>query len=174
MNSTSVFLLARFIHVVAGVAWAGAVIFVAFFLTPAIKATGPAGGALMQRLVRVQRLPVYLMTLMALTILSGLSLYWLDANAFGKAWMHTGAGRTFAAGGLFAILTAIVGVVINVPAAKKLGMLMGAIQASGAPPSAEQAAELARIQNRLNRAGQVSGVLVILAVICMGVARYMP
>src|SRR3982751_5716806 len=130
MNSMSVFLLPRFIHVAAGVAWAGAVIFVAFFLTPAIRAIGPAGGALMQRLVRVQRLPVYLMTLMALTILSGLSLYWLDSSAFGKAWMHTGAGRTFAAGGLFAILGGIVGVTVNLPVSKKLGMIMGSIQRS--------------------------------------------
>jgi uncharacterized membrane protein len=174
MNNMPVFLLARFIHVVAGVAWAGAVVFVAFFLTPAIRATGPAGGALMQRLVRVQRLPVYLMTLMALTILSGLSLYWLDLNAFGKAWVHTGAGRTFAAGGLFAILTALVGVSVSMPASKKLGMIMGSIQAASTRPSAEQAAELGRLQNRLNRAGLATGVLILLAVICMGVARYIP
>jgi len=174
MNGTAVFLLARFIHVVAGVTWAGAVVFVAFFLTPAIRATGPAGGALMQRLVRVQRLPVYLITLMVLTVLSGLSLYWLDFNAFGKAWMHTGAGRTFAAGGALAILGALVGVVINVPAAKKLGMITSSIQAAGTPPSAEQATELGRLQNRLNRAGLASAILILLAVICMGVARYMP
>jgi uncharacterized membrane protein len=170
----SIFLIARFIHVVAGVAWAGALIFVGFLLTPAIRAVGPSGGALMQQLVRVQRLPVYLMTLMALTILSGLSLFWLDFNAFGKAWMHTGPGRTFAAGGVFAILTAIVGVAVNMPAANKLGAIMGTIQASGKAPSAEQAAELGRLQHRLYRAGQAVAVLVVLAVICMGVARYVP
>ena len=174
MNGMFVFLLARFVHVVAGVAWAGAVIFVGWVLTPAIRATGPSGGALMQRLVRVQRLPVYLMTLMALTILSGLTLYWLDVKAFGAAWTHTGPGRTFAAGGALAILTAIVGVVVNVPASKKLGIIMSSIHASGGPPSAEQAAELERLQNRLYRAGQAVAVLILLAVICMGVARYIP
>jgi uncharacterized membrane protein len=174
MNGTTVFLLARLVHVVAGVAWAGALIFIGWYLTPAIRATGPSGGALMQQLVRVQRLPVYLMTMMALTILSGLSLFWLDISAFGPAWMHTGAGRTFSAGAGFAILTAILGAIVNVPTAKKLGALMGSIQAAGTQPSAEQAAELGQLQNRLYRAGQAAAVLILLAVICMGVARYIP
>jgi hypothetical protein len=174
MNGMSMFLLARFVHVVTGVAWAGALIFIGFILTPAIRATGPSGGALMQQLVRVQRLPVYLMVLMGLTILSGLSLFWLDLNAFGVAWMHTAPGRTFSAGGGFAILAAILGMVVNVPTAKKLGVLMGSIHAAGTQPSVEQAAELGRLQNRLYRAGQAAAVLILLAVICMGIARYVP
>jgi uncharacterized membrane protein len=174
MNGTTVFLLARFVHVVAGVAWAGALIFIGWYLLPAIRASGPSGGAVMQQLVRVQRLPVYLMTLVVLTILSGLSLFWLDMKAFGPAWMHTGAGRTFAAGGAFGILTAMLGMIVNAPAAKKLGALAGSIQAAGTQPSAEQAAELGRLQNRLYRASQAAAVLVLLAVICMGVARYIP
>jgi uncharacterized membrane protein len=174
MNGMSVFLIARFVHVVAGVAWAGALIFIGWYLTPAVRAVGPSGGALMQQLVRVQRLPVFLLTLMALTVLSGLSLFWLDLTAFGPAWMHTGAGRTFAAGGVFAILTAILGLAVNVPASNKLGALMASIHAAGTQPSAEQAAELGRLQRRLYRAGQAAAVLVLLAVICMGVARYVP
>ena len=86
------FLLARFVHVVCGVAWAGAVIFIAWILLPAIRATGPAGGALMQQLVRVQRLPVYLMVMAILTILSGLSLFWLDIAAFGQGVDAHGSG----------------------------------------------------------------------------------
>ena len=172
MNDTSLFLLARFVHVVCGVAWAGAIIFVALILLPAIRATGPTGGALMQQLVRVQRLPVYLMVLAILTILSGLSLFWLDYSAFGTAWMHTGPGRTFSAGGALAILAAIFGMAVNTPAAKKMGVLVGSIQAAGKAPSPEQAAEMGRLQNRLYRATQVVAVIILLAVICMGVARY--
>jgi uncharacterized membrane protein len=170
----SVFLLARFIHVVAGVIWAGALIFIPWFVLPAIRATGPAGGTFMQQIVRVQKLPVYLMTLMALTILSGLSLFWLNVRASGEAWMHTGAGRTFSLGGGLAILAALLGIVVNMPTAGKMAAISASVQASGAPPSTAQAAELARLQNRLNRAGQAAAVLVLLAVACMGVARYIP
>jgi uncharacterized membrane protein len=174
MNGMSVFLLARFIHVVAGVIWAGALIFIPWFVLPAIRATGPAGGTFMQQIVRVQKLPVYLMTLMALTILSGLSLFWLNVRASGEAWMHTGAGRTFSLGGGLAILAALLGIVVNMPTAGKMAAISASVQASDAPPSAAQAAELARLQNRLNRAGQAAAVLVLLAVACMGVARYIP
>jgi hypothetical protein len=174
MNDSWIFLLARFVHVVAGVGWAGAVVFIAWLLLPAIRATGPTGGVIMQQLTRVQRLPVYLMVLAILTVLSGLSLFWLDVSAFGKAWMHTGPGRTFSAGGALAILTAIFGMVVNTPAAKKMGALLGSIEAAGTPPSQEQAAEIGRLQHRLYRATQITAVLLVLAVTCMGVARYIP
>jgi uncharacterized membrane protein len=174
MNGMSVFLLARFIHVVAGVIWAGALIFIPWFVLPAIRATGPAGGTFMQQIVRVQKLPVYLMTLMALTILSGLSLFWLNVRASGEAWMHTGPGRTFSLGGALAILAALLGIVVNMPTAGKMAAISSSVQASGAPPSAAQAAELARLQNRLNRAAQAAAILALLAVACMGVARYIP
>ena len=128
----------------------------------------------MQQIVRVQKLPVYLMTLMALTILSGLSLFWLNVRASGEVWMHTGPGRTFSLGGALAILAALVGVAVNMPTAGKMSAIGASIQASGAPPSAAQAAELARLQNRLNRAGQIVAILVLLAVTCMAVARYIP
>jgi uncharacterized membrane protein len=174
MNGMSVFLLARFIHVVAGVLWVGALMFITWFLLPAIGATGPAGGTLMQQIVRVQKLPVYLMTLMALTILSGLSLFWLNVRASGEAWMHTGPGRTFSLGGALAILAALIGAGVSMPTSGKMAAIGAQVQASGAPPSAAQAAELARLQNRLHRAGQAVAVLLLLAVTCMGVARYIP
>lgn len=174
MNGMSVFLLARFIHVVSGVTWAGALIFLAWFILPAAKATGPAGGTFVQQMVRAQKLPVYLIILMALTVLSGLSLIWLNVSAFGMAWMHTGPGRTFSLGGALAIATALLGMIVNAPTAAKMSALGAAIQASGAPPSTEQAAELARLQTRLHRAGQAAAILILLAVTCMGVARYIP
>ncbi|MBK5186625.1 MAG: hypothetical protein JJD97_00180 [Gemmatimonadaceae bacterium] len=174
MNGTLVFLLARIVHVLVGVTWAGAVIFIGWFLLPATRAVGPVGGSMMQQLVRVQRLPVYLMLLMAVTLLSGLSLYWLDIRAFGMAWVHTGPGRTFSVGATFAIITGLLGMLVNAPTAKKLGALGAAMQASGTQPSPEQAAEMGRLQNRLYRAAQIATVLVLLAVACMGVARYIP
>jgi len=174
MNSMAMFLLARFVHVVAGVTWAGALIFIAWFLLPAIRATGTAGGALMQQIARVQRVPLYLMLLMVLTVLSGFLLYWLDIRSFGTEWVHTGAGRTFSAGAVFAILTAILGMAVNVPTAKRIGAIMGSVQATGAPPTAEQAAEIGRLQNRLYLVARVAAVLILLAVTCMGVARYVP
>ncbi|HEV7703180.1 MAG TPA: hypothetical protein VGO46_02765 [Gemmatimonadaceae bacterium] len=155
-------------------AWAGSLIFAAFMLTPAIRAVGPAGGAIMQQLMRVQKMQRFLIALMALTVLSGLALYWRDISAMGAGWARTGPGATFAAGAVFALLTAIVGIHVNAKAAGKLGVLSAAIQAGGKHPSAEQAAELGRLQLRLARGSAVSTTFIILAVACMGIARYVP
>ncbi|MEO6210314.1 MAG: hypothetical protein ABIQ10_09340 [Gemmatimonadaceae bacterium] len=174
MHGPYLFILARFIHVLAGVTWAGALIFVGWFVLPAVRGAGPAGGAVMQQLVRVQRLPAYLIALMALTLLSGFCLFYLDIVAFGAAWVHTGPGLTYSLGGAFAILAALYGVFVNMPAAKRMGVLGAAVQATGAPPSQEQAAELGRLQGRLTTAARVITILILLAVTCMGVARYIP
>ena len=174
MSNTYVFLLARLIHVVCGVAWAGALFFITVTLLPAIKGAGPAGGSVMDQMIRVRRLPIMMMSVAILTVLSGLSLFYLDVHGFGPAWVHTGPGRTFSLGGLLAILGMGVGMGVSTPASKKLGALMASIKASGAPPSPEQAAQLGRLQNRLVVAGKVVMVLILLAVACMGVARYVP
>lgn len=174
MHNTYIFLLARLIHVIAGVAWAGALVFITVILIPAIRGAGAAGGSVMDQVVRVRRLPIMLMSLAILTVLSGLSLFYLDFTAFGPAWMHTGPGRTFSLGGALAILGMIVGMSVSTPAASKLGALTATIKAKGGPPSPEQSAELERLQNRLAVAGTVITILVLLAVACMGVARYVP
>jgi uncharacterized membrane protein len=174
MNDTYIFLLARLIHIVCGVAWAGALVFISVILLPAIGGAGPAGGPVMDQIIRVRRLPIMLMSLGILTVLSGISLFYLDVHAFGEAWMHTGPGRTFSIGGALAILGMIVGMSVNTPAARKLGALGASIKASGAPPSQEQAAQLGRLHNRLVVAGNIVMVLILLAVACMGVARYVP
>ncbi|MDQ2767830.1 MAG: hypothetical protein M3Y30_11820 [Gemmatimonadota bacterium] len=174
MNGMYLFLLARFIHVVCGVVWAGSLLFIAFMLMPAIRATGPSGGAVMQQLFRNQRLQPFLITLMVFTVLSGLALYRLDMVAFGPNWVHTGPGRTFSAGAVFAILAVVVGLSINARAAEKIGARSASIQAAGKQPSTEQAAELGRLQTHLARGTLVSTALIIFAVTCMGVARYVP
>jgi uncharacterized membrane protein len=168
------FLIARFIHVVSGVIWAGSLIFFALMLTPAIRATGPSGGAVIQHLMRNQRLQPFLITLMLLTVLSGLTLYRLDMVAFGPSWVHTGPGMTFSAGAIFAILAVVVGLGINAPAAGKLGAVSGPIQAAGRQPTAEEAAQIGRLQSRIALGGTITLVLIFLAVTCMGIARYVP
>jgi uncharacterized membrane protein len=174
MNDTYVFLLARLIHVVCGVAWAGALVFISVILLPAIGGAGPAGGPVMDQIIRVRRMPIMLMSLAILTVLSGISLFYLDVHAFGEAWVHTGPGRTFSLGAALAIVGMIFGMAVNTPAARKLGVLGASIKASGTPPSPEQAAQIGRLQNRLVVAGKVVVVLIVLAVACMGVARYVP
>ena len=169
-----VFLLLRFIHVVVGVAWAGSVIFIAMFLFPTLRATGPNGGAVMTYLTQVKRMPAYLMGGVLLTILSGLALYWNDSAGFSSQWMSSGPARTFGFGGVMAIIVAIIGATVNAPTATRMGEIGAEIKAAGGPPTAAQAAELERLTGKMTMAMRVTAVLLFLAIAAMAVARYVP
>jgi hypothetical protein len=174
MMPASAFFFLRMIHIVIGVAWGGALIFIAAFLLPALKSVGPAGGPVMANLTQVRRLPAYLMAGVILTVLSGIALYWNDSLGFSAQWMSTGPGKTFAFGGTMGIIVAIMGMTINAPTAKRMGALTATIQASGGPPSAEQVAEIQRLQARLLMAMRAAAILVVVAAAAMSVARYVP
>lgn len=173
MSLTTILLL-RVTHVVLGVFWVGSVVFVTFFLLPAMRAVGPAAGRVMEELTTVRKMPIFMMAIGVLTILSGGFLLWHDMRVSSGAFMKTSAGRTFSTGATFAILGMIIGGAINSPAGIKLGKIGAAVRASGGAPTAEQAAEMARLQSRLSSAGKVVAVLLILATIAMSVARYVP
>src|SRR5258705_8430533 len=90
-------------HIVVGVFWVGPVVFMAAFLTPSVRAAGPAGGAVLQQLMGVRRLPLWIMGAMVVTLLSGLGLYWRDSAGFQSAWLASGAGHVFRLGGAGAL-----------------------------------------------------------------------
>lgn len=173
MMSHALFTTLRFVHVVVGVCWVGALVFIAFFLLPAIRAAGPGGGAVMQHLTQVRRMPTVLLVGGLLTILSGLGLYWNDSAGFAsKAWLASGPGRTFGLGAVLAIVVLVIGATVNSPTAKRIGALGGEIRAGGGAPSAEQAARMQRLQGRLSNALRLTAVLLLLATTAMSVARY--
>ncbi|HEX6049073.1 MAG TPA: hypothetical protein VFZ21_07390, partial [Gemmatimonadaceae bacterium] len=125
-----------------------------------------------QQLAQVRKVPVYMMSSMALTLLSGIALYWRAAGSFGNGWAGSGTGITFGLGGVCAILAATIGLTMGMPTARRLGGLAASIAKSGAPPSAEQIAEMQRLQGRMSTAGTLGAVLLVLATAAMAVARY--
>jgi hypothetical protein len=171
--SSGLLLLIRLIHIVIGVFWVGAVTFIAFFLIPSVRSIGPAGGALMQQLTQIRRMPAWLTGAGVLTILAGLLLYWHDSGGFGSVeWMRSGPGVTFGLGALLAIAGTGFGTAVNAPAARELGAIMARAQAAGAPPSDADLAVVQRLQARLAWGAQASAVLLLLAAAAMSVARY--
>lgn len=174
MQGTGTLHLLRLIHIVSGVLWVGGVIFVMVFLMPTIRALGPAGGAVMQQMAQVRKLPVFMMSVAILTVLSGIGLYWRDSGGFSGPWMDSGSGRVFGLGGLLAILAVVIGMTIVSPSAKRMGALAGAMQAGGSAPNAEQVAEMQAIQARMGRFSLIVAVLLLLATAAMAVARYVP
>jgi len=174
MQGSGTVLILRFIHVVGGAFWFGAVIFMTAFLMPSLKSAGPAAGVVMDQLARVRRVPVYMMGAAILTVLSGLGLYARDSGGFSGPWMRSGTGMVFGIGGIAGILAAVVGMVIASPAGRRVAVLGAEIKASGAPPTPDQVAEMQALQARIARGSAAVAVLIVIATTAMALARYIP
>jgi hypothetical protein len=115
-----------------------------------------------------------MMVVAILTVLSGLALYWRDSAGFQGAWMQTSTGIVFSLGGLLGLASVALGMAVSSPVGRRLGVLAAAAQAKGGPPSAEEAAEMQRLETKLATASNLVAVLLVLATAAMAVARYVP
>jgi uncharacterized membrane protein len=167
-----ILILLRVAHVVGGVFWAGALLFVVHFLEPAVRDTGPDGARVMQALQKRRYLDV-VPAMAALTLLSGFGLYW---RAFGR--LHPGPGAsgaelTLGIGGLAALVAFVIGMTLMRPSALRIGRL-GA-ELALAPPDRKEACaeEIARLRARMRRAGRWVAALLGIAIVSMAVGRYL-
>ena len=167
-----ILLVLRVVHVVGGVFWAGAILFVVHFLEPAVRDAGPDGARVMQALQKRRYLDV-MPVVAALTLVSGFWLYW---RTFGR--IHPGPGAAgvelaLGIGGLAALVAFVVGVTAMRPAALRIGRL-GA-ELAQAPPDRKEAigAEVARLRSRVRTAGRGVAALLGIAILCMAVGRYL-
>ncbi|HEU5183246.1 MAG TPA: hypothetical protein VFU01_01680 [Gemmatimonadaceae bacterium] len=167
----TVTLVLRLFHVVGGIFWAGGAMLMTGFIFPTVRASGPQGGRFMQELAQ-RKLPVFMNASAGLTMLSGLILYGRLAAANG-GWPATRSGIAFGIGGLAAILAGIIGGAFVGRTAQRLGKLGEKVQASGGPPSPEQAAEMGRLQTRMWNAMRAVAALLAVAVVAMAIARYL-
>src|SRR5262245_43769800 len=94
----------RLVHFLAGIFWVGSVLFIPGFLAPAVRATGPAGGAVMGHVMKVRKLHAWMMGASMLVVLSGFALGWILSGSLGFGWYAVGMGRYI---GLGAVLTLV-------------------------------------------------------------------
>lgn len=162
----------RLLHIVGGVLWVGAMVLMAGFVIPAIRASSPGGGAVMRDLVSNRKLPVYLAVLSWLTILSGATLAWRDAGSMGFRWFEQGMGMMLGIGGILAFIGGMIGFVVNAPTAKRLGALAERMQSAGRAPLPEEMQQMQGMQDKLFGATRLAALLLLLATMAMASARY--
>lgn len=162
----------RLIHIVSGAVWVGALVFTTFFLMPSITAAGPGAGPFMKEFAQ-RKFPQVAMTLMALTVLSGLGLMWVMSAGFTGAWFSSSMGRTISFGAALTILAAVIGMVVNRPAMERMQKLAVEMQRAGGAPSAAQVAAMKALQSRISMASRVVTALLLLALAAMATARYL-
>ena len=151
-------LLARLVHVLVGVFWAGTVIFNAWLLAPALRDSGPEGGKVMGNLAK-RGLMAILPIAGILTILSGLWLYGHASAGWDASYMRSRPGMTYGLGMVATLLAFIIGVLVVRPTMAKL-------------PSAAPS-EAPKLRARAATFSMVVALLVVVTVICMAVGRYL-
>src|SRR4051812_2434647 len=171
MDQRTLTIMLRLIHILGGIFWAGAMIVLAGFLIPTVRATGREGGRFMQTLMQQRRLQFYLGLAAALTVLSGVTMYARLAAATHGAWAGSRPGIAYGVGAAAAILAAAAGGGISGSAGRKMLALGQSI--GSAAPSPEQQAELGRLQGRMALGARVAAGLLVVAASAMAVGRYL-
>lgn len=166
-------LVLRLLHIIAGVFWAGASFAIVGFVQPAVKATAPAGGRVMQQMVKQGRLSTALAISALVTAGSGILLYERVSGGFRPGWIVSGPGVALTIGGLAGLVAAAIGGGIIAPTSVRIADLGEAMQPGGEPPDPATVAEMQALQQRMTTWGRVAAGLLIVALIGMSLADYL-
>ncbi len=168
----SLFLSLRAAHILLAALWLGAAFLLSMFVMPAVRDVGPAGGQLMATLQK-RKLHAFMGGSAALTVLTGIWLYWLFTAGLQEQVMFSPGGLAFGIGGMCGLLAMILGGTI-------LGRGFARMTALGekmaTAPEAERAAhmqEIAVLRGRLGIASKFILVLMIVALLLMAVGHYL-
>ena len=166
------FLLARLLHVLLGVFWAGTLIFNAIFLLPSMRDAGPDAAKVAAGLTR--RRFIDIMPVLALvTILSGLYLYWHASSGFSPAYMRSSIGMTYGLGAVSSIIALGLGAGILRPSMKRAGSLSQAMSTMNPEEAARTSAEVQTLRVKVGKVGVIVAWLLGFTVITMALGRYL-
>lgn len=171
MNAEMIVL--RLVHVLGGMLWIGVGLYNTFILLPAMVEAGPAVANAVTTGLQKRKVFTLLPAIAGLTILSGIRLMQITSGGFSPEYFASTMGRTFAGGGLAAILALVLGVVIVRPAMMKAGTL--AASRAAAPENARAAIDAQIVAARSAGAtwSMVVSLLMLAAAIAMAIARYL-
>ena len=164
MTTVTLLLLARVLHFLGGVIWAGSMFALSFAIIP-IGARHADEGAGRWTAMAARRLGPMSGIAALVTVLSGIYLF---------ATLHAGdtsaGGIVLGTGAIAAVLSFLVGALIGRP----IGLRLAKLQSEPSNPSAETMAQLASLRRRAAWSSRVAGILLGLAVLSMAAFRYAP
>jgi uncharacterized membrane protein len=164
-----VFAVVRFLHIIAGIIWAGGAIMMNFVIGPAIGATGDAGRQFAGHLMGKTPFTKVMMFSGLLTVLAGSYLYGVNSNWFSSGWVRTGPGIGFGIGAAAGIIALVFGAMI--------GSTNGAIAALGAQiqgkPTDAQMSAIAALRKRQLFITIGNTTSIIISIALMASARFL-
>ena len=164
----------RLIHIIAGSIWVGALALLVLFIQPAGKSLGPQAGPFVMELMRRRRLPVFILSVGAVTIVAGGFLYWRDWQAVGSLgdWVSTSYGFVLTIGAGAALIAWFIGLLRVKPTMDRTLAMAAAMAEGPQPPPPERQAEAQALQLQARRLSIAVFVLLLFAVLAMATARY--
>lgn len=161
------FSVLRFLHIIAGILWAGGALALTLFVAPTMGAVGDAGKQFAGHLMGKTRFSLYMAVTGLTTVIAGSILYGIDSNWFQSSWMMTATGSVFGIGAAFGIAAFVFGMMLG-NANTALAALGAQIQGK---PNAEQAAALQALLKRQKMSSQVNMICMFISIACMASAR---
>jgi hypothetical protein len=156
----------RIIHVVGAVIWAGWAFTNTAFLAPAVKASGPAGGAVMGNILKTTLLKVMIIVPL-LVVTAGVIMYWYYSGNLSIEYLTSFRGLALTLGALAGLIAFIEGMLVTGPTARKMAAIGDQIQQGGGSPSPEQLAQMGVLRERLSSAGLHGTILLTAALVGM-------
>lgn len=151
-------------HVTAGALWTGFAVFQGFWLMPSLLEAGPGGGAVMAGIVK-RRFVLWITVLSWIALLSGLRLYMIR---FSPQWLGSAEGILITIGMVLSVGAAVIAGARQRPLAQRLAEISQSLKG---PPSAEQAAEMKALGERLVRVAKVTAFHLLGALLLMAAHR---
>lgn len=170
MNDQTFIILFRLLHIGFGIVWAGSILYITFFVMPAVKKSGQEGTKFWLQLSKTGY-PIFIMLSALISILSGILLLWKLSNHFERVWFTTLYAKILCAGIVTSIIAFLIGIIINQPAAIRIGRINAAITKSGSITS-EQMRELITLQKKIFSATIIIAVLLVITIISMSIIRW--
>ncbi|HNO93255.1 MAG TPA: hypothetical protein PKJ84_03740 [Anaerolineales bacterium] len=161
------FSVLRFVHIIAGIFWAGGAILMNLIIGPAIGATGDAGKQFVGHLMGKTIFSKFMLTSGAITVLAGSILYGIDSNWFSSGWMMSPTGTGFGIGAISGIIALVFGFLIG-STNGKLALLGMQIQGK---PTNEQLAALGALRKRQVIVTNGNTIFILISIALMASAR---
>ena len=162
--------LVRLVHIFSGVFWAGSAFVLARFVEPAAAATQPESNKFMQQMMGPSGYVLAQGIAGSLTVLAGLTLYWIDSGGLQPGWITTPTGLGFTVGGIAALIAIYIGLFVSRTTALSMSALGREMQAAGKAPTPEQVAKMRAFQDRLAQASIWNAILLAITVATMATA----
>ena len=156
------------LHIVSGVIWAGVSLFLAFVLEPRLRALGSSVQHMVMRSI-AGAIGVTFASTGTITIVSGIVLIFVLRGNSLDTLHETGWGQAMSLG-LVATVAAYVLNLTTIPTNIKMRKMGKAIQ--DRQPTEEEMDEIQGLSSRLRISGQVTAILLLIAVCTMAVARF--